>query len=185
MARRIDKQGKPERIPDTEIESFLKVGIPYRLTVLAIGERVLRAGVRKNSESALVEATIITGRLLIEFLGLKTKQPKGAGPPELVASGYRLGKNDLGEQVTDDVKITDLGGRLVKREQLDKNDAKTIANLHHGASKTTAHLTHDSGHQVNPETLLDGIPIIRWLVLSHLPERGRELVESALEKAGP
>jgi hypothetical protein len=159
MPRRIDQNGIPDPLSRDVIESFLKIGVPYRLAMLDFAEAAIPA--KTTRDSAFVEAGIVSGRLLLQFLGLGIRR-KG---------GLRLVENreyHIENASTDEVKITDVGGRLVDVASLDAATAEALAHFHNGASKASAHFTWDSGHQLDFDNLGRCIPIIRDLVLTHL-----------------
>ena len=54
MSRRIDQNKTPDPLPGEVIESFLKVGIPYRLAILDFAEAAIPA--QTTQDSAFVEA---------------------------------------------------------------------------------------------------------------------------------
>ncbi len=81
MARKISDSLK--ELSDREKAKFLDVHIPYRLNLLRLGLVVGRAS--GLIDSAIVEAAIVTGRQLIEFLGFNIKYPEDKeGRPILV-----------------------------------------------------------------------------------------------------
>lgn len=163
MPRPINSAGVPDSLEHKTIKDFLSIGIPYRLKMLAFAEDVLPAPTTRDS--AFVEAAIVTGRLLLQFLGLGIDRQGGL---KLVERR----KHRIENGFTDEVKITDVGGQFVTLASLDATTKQILAHFHHGASKASAHLTWDSGHQLDLDNLQRSIPIIRNLVLSHLPHYG-------------
>jgi hypothetical protein len=159
MPRRIDQNGKPEPLSNEVTEKFLAVGIPYRLAMLDFAEAAIP--VKTTRDSAFVEAGIVAGRLLLQFLGLGIKRKGGL---KLVQRRDYYAEDGL----TDEVKIPDVGGRFVDISVLDSNTTDILARFHEGASKASAHFTWDSGHQLDLNNLKQSIPIIRNLVHSHL-----------------
>ena len=159
MPRQIDQNGIPDPLSREVIESFLKVGIPYRLAMLDFAEAAIPA--KTTRDSALIEAGNVTGRLLLQFLGLGIRRKGGL---TLVENRWYHTENGS----TDEVKITDVGGRFVDVASLDAETADALAHFHHGASKASAHFTWDSGHQLDLQNLRRSIPIIRNLILTHL-----------------
>ena len=103
MSRRIDQNKTPDPLPGEVIESFLKLGIPYRLAILDFAEAAIPA--QTTQDSAFVEAGIVAGRLLLQFLGLGVTR-KG-GLTLIPSREYHI---DNG--FTDEVKVIDIGGRL-------------------------------------------------------------------------
>ena len=160
MPRRVDSNGIPEPLEPGVITEFLSTGIPYRLAMLDYAEDV--SPVQTTRDSAFVEAAIVAGRLLIQFLGLGIEHKGGL---RLVQRRNYHVKGGC----TDEVKITDLGGRFVDVASLTPAVAQVLVHFHNGASKASAHLTWDSGHKLDLNNLKQCIPIIRDLVRSHLP----------------
>ena len=74
MSRRIDQNKTPDPLPGEVIESFLKVGIPIVL-LFSISEAAIPA--QTTQDSAFVEAGIVAGRLLLQFLGLGVTRKGG------------------------------------------------------------------------------------------------------------
>jgi len=161
MSRRVDSNGVPEPLEPEVIKEFLSTGIPYRLAMLDFAENVSPA--QTIRDSAFVEAAIVAGRLLIQFLGLGIEHKGGL---RLVERRSYYVKDGW----TDEVKIADLGGRFVDPASLASAKAQVLAHFHNGASKASAHLTWDSGHKLDRDNLKQCIPIIRDLVRSHLPK---------------
>jgi hypothetical protein len=161
MPRHIVK-GVPEPLDPEVVKSFLSTGIPYRLAILDIAEEVVPAATTRDS--ALIEAAIVTGRLLMQFLGLGIEHRRGL---KLVSRHDYL----VRDGATDEVKATDVGGRFVEVALLDQTTAHVLAHFYNGASKASAHFTWDSGHQLDLDNFTKGISIIRDLVRCHIPLR--------------
>jgi len=70
MPRQIDQNGIPDPLSREVIESFLKVGIPYRLAMLDFAEAAIPA--KTTRDSALIEAGTVTGRLSFNSLALES-----------------------------------------------------------------------------------------------------------------
>lgn len=161
MPRRIDSNGRLEPLDPEVIQQFLKVDIRYRLELLRLAEEVSPA--QSTRDSAFIEAAIISGRLLIQFLGLGIERKGGL---KLV----QRRDYHVAEGHTDEVKIPDVGGRFVEIASLDSATKETLAQFHNGASKASAHLTWDSGHQLDLTNFLQGLRLIRTIVTAHLPQ---------------
>ena len=136
MSRRIDQNKTPDPLPGEVIESFLKVDIPYRLAILDFAEAAIPA--QTTQDSAFVEAGIVAGRLLLQFLGLGFTRKGG-----LTLIPSREYHTDNG--FTDEVKVIDIGGRFVDIATLDAETADALAHFHNGASKASAHFTWIQG----------------------------------------
>ena len=103
MSRRIDQNKTPDPLPGEVIESFLKLGIPYRFAILDFAEAAIPA--QTTQDSAFVEAGIVAGRLLLQFLGLGVTRKGG-----LTLIPSREYHTDNG--FTDEVKVIDIGRRF-------------------------------------------------------------------------
>ena len=161
MPRRI-VNGAPEPLDPEVVESFLSIEVPYRLAMLDFVEEVLPPA--STRDSAFIEAAIVTGRLLMQFLGLGIEHRLGL---RLVSRHDYLVRGGA----TDEVKATDVGGRFVEVALLDQTTAHVLAHFYNGASKASAHFTWDSGHQLDLGNFTKGISIIRDLVRCHVPLR--------------
>jgi hypothetical protein len=122
-------------------------------------------------DSAMVEAAIVAGRQLIYFLGLNIEF-KGNDRPVLISDiSYKdYGKPDA--KYTDEVKIVNVGGALIRIDDLPEDYRRILAEFLHGASKSTAHLTEGSGHKLNEndgEVFCRGCELILKLVSTSLP----------------
>ena len=110
----------------------------------------------------MVEAAIVSGGLLIQFLGLGVERKGGLKLIE--RRGYHVADGH-----TDELKIPDVGGRFVEVASLDPAAKETPAQFYNGASKASAHLTLASGHELYQTNFLQGLRLIRSIVTAHLP----------------
>ena len=97
------------RLSHCEIKCFLRRHIRYRLEFLRRGVAVASGSGQKDP--AVVEAALMAGRQLINFLGLDIEFPDNGRPR--ITDGKRTGyhwykKGDV--KYTDEVKIVNLGG---------------------------------------------------------------------------
>ncbi len=134
--------------------------IPYRLEMLRFAEESLPPS--STRESAFIEAAIVSGRILLAFVGLGRNRKNGLQLAE-------CRKHRIEDGVTDDVMIPDVGGRFVDVSSLESQAAEVLTQFYKGASKAAAHFTWDSGHRLDLDNLRQAIPIIRELVQFHLP----------------
>ena len=162
MARPVVRKIAPPALDDPIQREFQKSGIPYRLQFLDAAEK-LKFPTDTPETSAVFEAAANSGRLLLEFLGLKTERGQLAANHD-----YKVTDGE-----TDDVKAPDVGGAFVDPKALDEYEAEVLAAFHVGACKACAHFTWDSGHRLDARLLLKAIPIIRRLVQSHVPNIGK------------
>ena len=145
--RRLITATEVEPLSDTEKNCFINCHIPYRLEFLSRGSALaFNSGVK---DPAIVEAALMAGKQLIQFLGLTVKFGND-GRPDLTnekSEEYQSYKRG-GVRYTDEVKIVNLGGEFQKRCELDKAEATMLAEFVHAANKSTAHLTEGSGHRL-------------------------------------
>lgn len=169
MPRRITSN-KPEPLSDADIRCFIDVHIPYRLKLLQLGLAVrddsrLPASPSGVIDSALVESAIIVGRQLIQFLGFGVKHEER--PILEPDPDYHTYTKD-GDKYTDEVKVTDVRGSFLPLSDLTPEDQSVLAEFYHGASKSTAHLTHGSGHGLDRTIFCRGCALILRLVSTEL-----------------
>lgn len=140
--------------------AMLTEHIPYREMLLTDGVRTVGAKCWQDNQAA--EAGIVSGRILLSFLGLGYDK---------VSDGLtldRLHKPKSGP--TDDVKARDVGGRFVELDELTPEEAETLARYINGANKACAHFTINSGHALTLDTYHRAVPIICRLLDSCLPK---------------
>jgi hypothetical protein len=134
--------------------------IPYRKDLLTDGVRPGGAKCWQDSQAA--EAGIVSGRILLSFLGLGFDRKTG---------GLRKDrKHSCQDGMTDDVKVRDVCGTFVELDELSKYETETLARFIHGANKACAHFTINSGHALTPETYHLAVPIICRLLDSCMPK---------------
>jgi hypothetical protein len=154
------------RLSEEEIKCFLGCHIHYRLEFLRRAAALASyQGVR---DPALVEAALMAGRQLVQFLGFRLKFSRDGRPflsDEKSEDYYPYEKE--GVSYTDEVKIKNLGVECLKLSDLKDGEEDTLAEFLHGANKSTAHLTEGSGHRLNHEggkVFYEGCKIITRLV---------------------
>jgi hypothetical protein len=142
-----------------EIIGFLECHIPYRLEFLRRGRAI--ATDSRVRDPALVEAALMAGRQLIQFLGLtinSNDQPPILKPDKR----YRCFEDRCYE-----VKIVNLGGQFQEVADLGADEERILAEFIYAADKSTAHLTEDSGHKLwenDGEVFFRGCEIIHQRV---------------------
>lgn len=140
--------------------AMLAQHIPYR-------KRLLRDGVRPGGaqcwqDNQAAEAGIVSGRILLSFLGLGYDK---------VTGGLSLDRKHIPKGgPTDDVKAPDVGGRFAELDELSPEEAEALARFIHGAHKACAHFTINSGHALTLETYHRAVPIICRLLDSCMPK---------------
>jgi hypothetical protein len=144
MARKFLNRFEP--LSEVEKAKFLDKHIPYRLGFLRLALIVRQAS--GLFDSAFMEAAIIAGRQLIQFLGFGIEYKEGF-PILVECTKYHRYKKDDGAYYTDEVKIKNLGGSFLKLEDLTDQEKSILAEFCHGASKSTAHLTEGSEHKLD------------------------------------
>jgi hypothetical protein len=143
--RRVYTTTEVDALSDSEKRSFIECHVPYRLRFLHLGLGVYPPNC--SMERAAFETALVHGRQLIEFLGLGTdfdRDPPNLFPKE---SYHRYKRN--GVTYTDEVKITDIGGKFLKPSDLTPVEESILAQFSFGASKATAHLTEGSDHKLH------------------------------------
>jgi len=144
------------------VQEMLNLHIPYRIRMLC--EALPRTPAQCDSDSQAFEAGVVSGRILLGFLGIgydeKTKQLKKE-------RNHR--KN--GEGLTDDVKVRDVGGKYVELATLSSEDSQTLCRFIHGANKACAHFTVGSDHKLNVPTFQQTVPIVIRLLGECLPTK--------------
>jgi hypothetical protein len=166
MARKISNRLEP--LSEAEKASFLGQHIPYRLNLLRLALVVAPAS--GLIDSAIVEAAIIVGRQLIQFLGFNIEYPDHIEDPILAeCTKYHRYKKG-GDTYTDEVKIVNLGRPFLKLASLTDQERSILAEFCHGASKSTAHLTEGSEHKLDL-VFCPGCELILKLVSTELSNR--------------
>ncbi len=157
-------------IPLTENDKkkFLNQHLPYRLNILntyklitkdrpdyqdKIPQEILG---RLNDCSA--EASRISCRMFIEFMGLSTRNRK-----LIVKRDYYKSDGNSYE-----VKIVDLGGKWVDPSNLTPDEQDLLAKTYETGNKATAHLTHKAPYGGEHEIIYDSIELINRLLKTYL-----------------
>lgn len=160
---RVITNGRPGDLPPEQIRIFLNQHIPYRLRLLQIGRAVSPAS--GLIDFAMVESGLILGRQLLQFLGLGiTHNPALTLCARTDYHTYKKGS----QTITEEVKITDIGGRFVDVDAIPAELRNALAVFHNAASKATAHMTDGTGHRIPPEIYCEGCEAIIALVTTHL-----------------
>lgn len=147
-------------LSDKDRMAMLSRHIPYRQRLLTDGVRP--GGAKCWQDNQAFEAGIVSGRILLSFLGLGFDGKTG---------GLRQDRKYASQDgMTDDVKAPDVGGRFAELDELLPEEAETLARFIHGAHKACAHLTINSGHELTLDTYHQAVPIICRLLDSCLPK---------------
>jgi hypothetical protein len=119
-------------------------------------------------DSAAVEAAIMAGRQLIQFLGLGIEFREDGQRPVLAENiSYERYKKSS-SKYTDEVKVIDVGGKFQKLTDLTDEEKSILAEFLHGASKASAHLTEGSGHKLDSPVFSQACVLILKLVSTAL-----------------
>ncbi len=135
-----------EPLSDAEKKCFLNCHIPYRLKLMRQGLAAYPAN-GLLERAAAVEAALVYGRQLLEFLGLGVN--RNDFPPVLSPKTKYFSYKRDDVSYSDEVKITDFGKEFQDPQALDLEVKTDLAEFCFGASKATAHLTEGSSHKLN------------------------------------
>jgi hypothetical protein len=161
MPRTLHTKTLPDPLTDAVKAEFLARHIPYRLELLRLGKASCPA--RDMCASAIVEAGVVSGRLLLQFLGLGIE----LRPDPRLVERHDYFEKPKGQ--TDEVKVPDLGGSFVDLSELSDEDKLVLAEFHYGASKACAHFTWESEHGLDVEIIHRASDLIDGLVHAHCP----------------
>jgi hypothetical protein len=108
------------------------------------------------ADNQAFEACAVSGRLVLSFLGI----------------GYdgnaRTLKQEREYKATDDVKVTDVGGRFVEIDELTDDQRAILARFIHGVHKACAHFTWNSQHSLDVDNYKAAAALIIELYEKHL-----------------
>lgn len=147
-------------LDDTDTQDMLNQHIPYRLSLLRDGYRPPWISPCQHTNQAF-EAGVVSGRILLSFLGLGCDRKTGALKADQ--------KHDAKDGKTDDVKAPDVGGQFVEPEGLPEGENHTLAKFIRGAHKACAHFTIGSDHELNLRTYAEAGPIMFRLMAERFP----------------
>jgi hypothetical protein len=94
---------------------MLTEDIPYRVQLLKDGSR--QRGAETQQDNQAFEAGVVSGRILLSFLGVGFDEKTGRLKEDR--------KHKLTNELTDDVKVRDVGGRFV--ELVDVSAAESVS----------------------------------------------------------
>jgi len=173
--RPIQKPGSAP-LSEKDADYMLKVGIPYRLSLLRDGYWPRWSKKNNQHTNQAFEAGSASGRILLSFLGL------GCDPKSGVLKPAR--KHDANDGQTDDVKAPDIGGEFVELESLCQTDKDTLAAFIRGVNKACAHFTIGSDHQLDLQTYAAAGPIIFRLMAECFPNHAESWPKWAIDGSG-
>lgn len=137
---------------------MLESHIPYRMSLLRDGLRP--DGARCQQDNQAFEAGVVSGRVLLSFLGLGCNR---------FGALWADQRHDAKDGKTDDVKAPDVGGQFVELKNLSQSDRDTLARFVRGVNKACAHFTIGSNHQLDLQTYATAGPIIFRLMAECFP----------------
>jgi hypothetical protein len=147
-------------LAEADQKKMFEEDIPYRLSLLRDGCRPAWIHPCQHTNQAF-EAGVVSGRILLSFLGLACDRTTGALRTDR--------KHDAKVDQTDDVKAPDVGGQFVELEDLTQNEKDALAVFIRGAHKACAHFTIGSDHHLNLQTYADAGPIIFRIMAENFP----------------
>jgi len=154
------KQDGSAPLDKTDIQKILTQHIPYRMLLLNSGVRSPATPPTLLTSQAF-EAGVLSGRILLSFMGLGCDSSTGL----LRADQRRSERYSL----TDDVKAPDVGGRFIEPLELAEDEKKILSKFIQGAHKACAHFTINSDHQLNSHLYAEAGAIIFRLMGNALP----------------
>ncbi len=140
---------------------MLNQHIPYRIRLLL--DAFPRLPARCDPDNQAFEAGAVSGRILLSFLGMGYDEKAGCLKEDR--------EHRLTNEMTDDVKVRDVGGRFVELVDVSAAEAETLSKFIHGAHKACAHFTIGSDHQLTVPTYQHAVPIIIRLLRDCLPNK--------------
>lgn len=140
---------------------MLTEAIPYRVQLLKDGFRPRGAETQQDNQA--FEAGVVSGRILLSFLGV--------GFDEKTRRLKEDRKHKLTHELTDDVKVRDVGGRFVELAAVSAAETEILSKFIHGAHKACAHFTIGSDHELNLPIYQSAVPVIIRLLRKCLPNK--------------
>jgi hypothetical protein len=140
------------KLTDLQIEEYFEKHLPYRNRIMLAHKRIAipENNIQLDILQACFEASLITGRMYLNVLGIGKQQDK------ICRMNFR----------PDDVSAEDLGGNLVDIKKLDEDIKSDLLNFIIMSDKGAAHLTTpkelqwDKTHQM--------IELIEKLVMEYI-----------------
>jgi hypothetical protein len=114
--RKLDSNGKPEPLQESEKVEILGVHLPYRIDLLK--DAIDRIPAQTMADDQAFEAGAVAGRSLLSFLGVRYDRRVRKLAPD---QKYPIEQDN----VTDEVKVTDVGGQFVEVDELSE-DQKVV-----------------------------------------------------------
>ncbi|MEP7362527.1 MAG: hypothetical protein ABI972_04665 [Acidobacteriota bacterium] len=126
------------KLGDSEINEYFEKHLPYRIRIMLAHYKLTQLGRAAKDDQWLApcfEASVITGRLMLNVLGVFKRRND-----ELYSKKYR-------EYEDDAVNAEDLGGTFVDANNLPENDKRLFERFIRMADKACAHLTTPQKHE--------------------------------------
>lgn len=156
-------------LTETEKTEFFKQHLPYRHKMLTTYNLITKD--RPDYQNKIpteilgeiiictAEASRISCRMFIEFMGLSTRNRK-------LIEKRRYFKSPDGNSY--EVKIVDLGGKWVNLRDLTLAEQDLLARTYETGNKATAHLTHKAPYGGEHDIIYKSIELINQLLETHL-----------------
>lgn len=154
-----------------EVQEFFDEHLPYRQTLLTTHKLItadqphfqtlLPNELRHKINVSSVEASLISSRMFMEFLGLGIKY----NPRRLVQNRKYFAAEDGNSY---EVKIIDLGGQWVDINKLAAQEQDLLARLYLTGHRATAHLTHNAPYGGEWRIIHNGVTLIGRLLKENL-----------------
>lgn len=161
MTRRSCMQG--DRLEGFLLHEFFVQHLPYRLSQLLALRRweeelrqLIPSAQHRRFAPAHVEATALMARAFLNLLGVSYAPNSN----QLVTTRFK----------DDDLRATDLGGRMVDLNSLNEADQDILKRVLYQANKATAHITFGDYMMDGWQCLPRGVDIVYELLRTHLYE---------------
>jgi|688.fasta_scaffold697051_2 hypothetical protein len=143
------------RLSETDIRAMRDEHIPYRRRLLV--DVLDRLPAKCLADNQAFEAGVVSGRILLGFIGIGYDESTKRLKQDHI---HKAGKDEL----TDDVKVQDVGGSFCHLEALPPEEADTLCKFIRGAHKACAHFTMGSDHELDEDTYRKSASIISRLL---------------------
>ncbi len=140
--RKLDSDHKPEPLSEPAKLEIWDRHLPYRIDLLK--DAIDRIPAKSMADNQAFEAGAVAGRSILSFLGIRYDRRVRKLAPD---QKYSSEKDNL----TDEVKVTDLGGKFVEIDELSEDQKVVLSRFIHGVHKACAHFTWNSQHSLTAE----------------------------------
>jgi hypothetical protein len=150
------------------IEEYFAIHLPYRRRILLAHYRMTCVPWHGDRAEAAFEASLITGRMYLNVLGVSKNRQDVLVPIRPQA---------------DDVSVVDLGGSLVDIGTLTPDDVALLTGFLKMADQGAAHLTMPMTHPVDQTHI--AVARICELVKAHLYDATGRIFDVAIRRTNP